>query len=31
VFAIERSRLGDGHTRIELRGRYAAFHYWFFQ
>jgi hypothetical protein len=31
VLRVPASAVGDGVTRLELRGRYAAFFYWFFQ
>jgi len=30
VFRIPRSEVSDS-TRLEMRGRYASFYYWFFQ
>ena len=31
VFRITADRVADGHTRVQLSGRYASFYYWFFQ
>lgn len=31
VVRLPAAAVGDGHTRLELRGRYASFHYWFYQ
>jgi hypothetical protein len=31
VIRLPGEAIGDGETRLELRGRYAAFHYWFYQ
>lgn len=31
VIRVEADAVGDGFTSLELRGRYAAFHYWFYQ
>ncbi|HEY8232571.1 MAG TPA: hypothetical protein VIJ10_07910 [Vicinamibacteria bacterium] len=31
VVRLPAQAMGDGSTRLELRGRYAAFHYWFYQ
>ena len=31
VFRVPADAVGDGFTRLELDGRYAAFHYWFYQ
>ncbi len=31
VFRVPAAAVGEGFTRLELRGRYAAFHYWFYQ
>ena len=31
VIRLPKESVGDGSTRLELRGRYAAFRYWFYQ
>jgi hypothetical protein len=31
VVRLPREAVADGVTRLELSGRYAAFHYWFYQ
>jgi hypothetical protein len=31
VFRITADRVQEGHTRLQLSGRYASFYYWFFQ
>jgi len=31
VFRVPAHLVGDGTTQLELRGRYASFHYWFYQ
>jgi hypothetical protein len=31
VIRLPGAAIGEGETRLELRGRYAAFHYWFYQ
>jgi hypothetical protein len=31
VVRLPADAVGDGSTRLELSGRYAAFHYWFYQ
>jgi len=31
VFRITADRLQEGHTRLQLSGRYASFYYWFYQ
>jgi hypothetical protein len=31
VFRLPAEAVAEGFTRLELRGRYAAFHYWFYQ
>jgi hypothetical protein len=31
VIQVPVAAVGEGFTSIELRGRYAAFHYWFYQ
>ena len=31
VLRLPKALVGDGSTRLELRGRYASFHYWFYQ
>jgi len=31
VFRITADRIAEGHTRVQLSGRYASFYYWFFQ
>lgn len=31
VIRLPADAVGEGSTRLELRGRYAAFHYWFYQ
>ena len=31
VIRIPAQAVADGSTRLELRGRYAAFQYWFYQ
>ena len=31
LIRVPAEAVGDGVTRLELRGRYAAFHYWFYQ
>ena len=31
VIRLPKEAIAEGFTRLELRGRYAAFHYWFYQ
>ena len=31
LFRVPAEAVGEGFTSLELRGRYAAFHYWFYQ
>ena len=31
VIRVPADAVGEGETALELRGRYAAFHYWFYQ
>jgi len=31
VIRLPAEAVAEGETALELRGRYAAFHYWFYQ
>ena len=31
VFGLPAGAVGDGVTDLEVRGQYAAYHYWFYQ